>query len=163
MSKAENMKNTAYMLEKRSGMMVERARMDGTLTPAEEKLVEHLEDKAFVQKLLNCGSAEAVKNLMDQNCIDIAMEEIQSMLAMIGTLAQKLEENDGELSDEELETVAGGWSWMGALVGAVAGFIAALCVVAAAVVLEGVSFGTATPLILAGGAVVGGAIIGVLT
>ena len=40
MTKAENMKNTAYLLEKRSNMMLEQAKMEGILTSAEEKLVE---------------------------------------------------------------------------------------------------------------------------
>ena len=61
MTKAENMKNTAYMLEKRSNMMLEQARTEGEVSPAVEKFLELLKDEAFAKDFANCASAEAMK------------------------------------------------------------------------------------------------------
>jgi hypothetical protein len=104
----EAMMNTANMLEKRSTMILEQAKADGIITPAEEKFAELIRDEAFAAALNNCGSAEAVKELLDKNGVDFSMEEIHAMLVVVGTLFQKLEENDGELTDEDLEQIAGG-------------------------------------------------------
>jgi hypothetical protein len=70
MSKMEAMMNTANMLEKRSTMILEQAKADGIITPAEEKFAELIRDEAFAAALNNCGSAEAVKELLDKNGVD---------------------------------------------------------------------------------------------
>ena len=128
MTKAENMKNTAYMLEKRSNMMLEQARTEGEVSPAVEKFLELLKDEAFAKDFANCASAEAMKELLDQNGVEFSMEEIDSLLIGIGTLALKLEENNGELSEEELEMIAGGFSWTGFWAGVGGGILmAAAC------------------------------------
>lgn len=149
MTKAENMKNTAYMLEKRSNMMLEQARMEGQVSPAVEKFMELLKDEAFVKDFANCASAEAMKELLDQNGVDFSMEEIDSILIGIGTLAQKLEENNDELSEEELEMIAGGFSWTSFWAGLGGGILmAAVCIGCAAAM--GITSGAAAPAIAAG-------------
>ena len=161
MTKAENMKNTAYMLEKRSNMMLEQARTEEKVSPVVEKFMELLKDEAFVKDFANCASAEAMKELLDQNGVDFSMEEIDSLLIGIGTLALKLEENNGELSEEELEMIAGGFSWTAFWAGLGGGMLmAAVCIGCAAAM--GFTSGAAAPAIAAGIAKVlaAGAVVG---
>ena len=149
MTKAENMKNTAYMLEKRSNMMLEQARTEGEVSPAVEKFLELLKDEAFAKDFANCASAEAMKELLDQNGVEFSMEEIDSLLIGIGTLALKLEENNGELSEEELEMIAGGFSWTAFWAGVGGGILMAAVCIGCAVAM-GVTSGAAAPVVAAG-------------
>ena len=149
MTKAENMKNTAYMLEKRSAMLMEQARTEGEVPASVEKFMELLHTETFNKELMNCTSAEAVKELLDRNGVDFTMEEIDAILITVGNTLIKLEENDGELTEEDLEQVAGGWSWggffKGLLVGAVA-MVVMIGVTAACVAATVGTGGTAAPL-----------------
>ena len=148
-NKAENMKNTFYALEKRNSMMLEQARAKGEVSPAVEKFVELLKDEAFVKDFANCASAEAVKELLDRNGVDFSMEEIDSILIGIGTLVQKLEENDGELSEEELEMIAGGFCWTSFWAGIGGGILVAAACVGAFLAVAGTG-GAAAPAVAAG-------------
>ena len=111
MTKIENMKNTAHMLEKRSAMMLEQARQEVEIPADVEKFLDLLHDEAFRTDFMNCASAEAVKELLDRNGIPFTMEDIDAMLMAISATLQKLDENNGELTEEDLEQIAGGWSW----------------------------------------------------
>ena len=77
------------------------------------------------------------------------MEEIDSILIGIGTLMQKLEENDGELSEEELEMIAGGFSWTAFFAGIGGGILMAAACVGVAVAM-GITAGAAAPVVAAG-------------
>ena len=148
MTKVENMKNTAYMLEKRSAMLLEQARLEGEVPASVEKFMELLNHDSFREEVMNCASAEAVKELLDRNGVDFSMEEIDAILIAVGNTMIKLEENNGELSEEDLEQVAGGWSWggffKGLLVGAAA-MVVIVAVSAAAVAATVGTGGTAAP------------------
>ena len=148
MTKAENLKNTAYMLEKRSAMLMEQARLEGEVPASVEKLMELLHHDSFREELMNCASAEAVKELLDRNGIDFSMEEIDAMMIAVGSTLIKLEENNGELSEEDLEQVAGGWSWGGFFKGialGVATMVVMIGVTAACVAATAASGGAAAP------------------
>lgn len=162
MSNNAAFQSSLSMLEKRNNMMIEQARADGVIAPAEEKFLALLKDEVFGKELANCASAEEVKELMDKNGVDFSMEYIQEMLVAIGKLANTLEANNGELSEEELEQIAGGWSWGSFWRGAVAigCAVAAVSLAVASVVVTGGS--AAIPLIAAGvGGGVGGVVGGV--
>ena len=148
-NKAENMKNTFYALEKRNSMMLEQARAKGEVSPAVEKFMELLKDEAFAKDFANCASAEAMKELLDRNGVDFSMEEIDSILIGIGTLVQKLEENDGELSEEELEMIAGGFCWVSFWSAVGSGIVMAAAVVGCVLAVVGTS-GAAAPAVAAG-------------
>jgi hypothetical protein len=155
MTKAENLQNTAYMLQKRKDMMLEQARQEGEIPASVEKYLELMNQESFAKEFANCASEEAVKELFDRNGIDFTAEEIDAILIGIGTMMQKLEENDGELSEEDLEMVAGGWSWKNFLTGVVAGLVGGIIMTAAcvaAIVAVGATGGVATPLVIAGAA-----------
>ena len=162
MTKTENLKNTAHMLEKRSQMMLEQAKADGVVSPAEEKFIELMKHESFAREFSNCTSFEAAKELLECNGVDLSMEELQNILTAAANILIKLEENNGELTEEDLEMVAGGWSWGGFFIGLVAGAAAAAIMVGVAVAMIG-SCGTAAPIIaIAAGAAIGGGIGGII-
>jgi hypothetical protein len=137
------------MLEKRSAMLMEQARLEGEVPASAEKFYELLHDDAFRAELMNCASEEAVKELLDRNGVDFSMEEIDAILIAVGNTMIKLEENNGELSEEDLEQVAGGWTWGGFFKGLVMGVVVTAVIVAVAAVAIATSVatgGTAAPL-----------------
>jgi hypothetical protein len=149
MTKTENMKNAAYMLEKRSAMLLDQARMEGEVPASVEKFMELLHTETFNKEFMNCDSAEAVKELLDRNGIDFTMEEIDAILIAVGNTLIKLEENDGELTEEDLEQVAGGWSWGGFFKGialGVASMVVMIGITAACVAATVGTGGAAAPL-----------------
>jgi hypothetical protein len=137
------------MLEKRSQMMLEQAKADGAVSPAEEKFIELMKHESFVREFSNCTSFEAAKELLERNGVDMPMEELQNILTAAANILIKLEENNGELTDEDLEQVAGGWTWGGFFKGLVMGVVvtAVIVAVAAAAIATSVATGgTAAPL-----------------
>ena len=135
MTKVENMQNTARMLQKRNEIILEQARLEGELPASVEKYLELMNHESFAQEFVNCASEEAVKELFDRNGINFTAEEIDAILCGIGTLMQKVEENNGELSEEDLEQVAGGWSFKTFLVGLVTGIVAGAVMAAGAIAI----------------------------
>ena len=162
MTKVENMQNTARMLEKRSQMMLESAKADGTVSAAEEKFIELLKHESFAQEFVSCASLEAAKELLEKNAVDLSMDELQSIQTAAVTILAKIDENNGELSEEDLEQVAGGWSWKSFGYGLLLG--AAIAAVALAVVVITVgSCGTGTAAAVVGaGAAIGGIVGGLV-
>lgn len=69
-----------------------------------EKINELLANKEFVEKLMSLETEAEVQELLSENGVDLTVEQI----AMIKKgVASQLTESD-ELSDDALETVAGG-------------------------------------------------------
>ena len=158
----ENLKASARMLEKRKDMILEQANME-ELDEQSRKIIELESDETFTKELMNCGSAEKVQALFKENGVNLSMEQVNDLLKSVGELILKLDQNDGELTDDELEQISGGWSWLGALKGIGAGLAAALVVIGAAALIIGTE-GMATPFIAAaiGTSSVGGVIFGAL-
>ena len=160
MTKVENLMNTARMLEKKTNIMLEQARLEGEIPASAEKFLELMGQESFVKEFNNCASAEAVKELLDRNGVDFTMEEIDAILVGIGTMLLKVEENNGELTEEDLEQIAGGWSLKTFLVGVVSGVVGGVLTAAACVgcffAMAGTS-GIATPVAIAATAKIIGA------
>ena len=150
----ENLKASVRMLEKRKDMMVEQMKNDN-IDDKSKKMLELIEDKAFINELMQCGNVESIQDLYKKNGFDISAEQVNDLLKCVGELIINLDKNDGELTEEELENIAGGWSWGGFFGGLVAGAFVAMFVV-----LETASLGTATPFVVAAGAAVGGVVLG---
>lgn len=158
----ENLKASARMLEKRKDMILEQASME-KLDEQSLKIMELENDTEFTGKLMNCDSAEKVQALYKENGVELSIEQVNDLLKSVGELILKLDQNDGELTDDELEQISGGWSWLGALKGIGAGLAAAAVVIGAAALIIGTE-GMATPFIAAaiGTSSVGGVIFGAL-
>ena len=62
----------------------------------------------FCKQLAACADKEAAAKLFADHCFAITMEELEALVDQIKGICCKLAENDGELSDEDLEMIAGG-------------------------------------------------------
>lgn len=65
------------------------------------------ENQNFTEKLFNLDSPEEVQNFLKQEGLDFTLEDINDLRNAIIAAAPKGE--GGELSDDQLEGVAGGW------------------------------------------------------
>ncbi|MBR3630964.1 MAG: hypothetical protein IKN55_10925 [Oscillospiraceae bacterium] len=83
-----------------------------------EKLREVMADEAFVKSCIEAENEEAVQKLFAGKGIEMSLTEIEIMKEMVGAVADgKISEEQleklsqaGELSEDELEQAAGGWS-----------------------------------------------------
>ena len=143
----DNLKASLRMLEKRKEMILEQAKTQD-IDEQSQRIIELESDEAFMKKLMNCDSAEKVQALFKENGADIAMEQVNDLLKGIGELLIQLGNNDGELTEDELEQIAGGWSWKGFVTGTLLG-VAVFVVGALSVAAEVGTAGLATPLVAA--------------
>lgn len=77
-----------------------------------EKIKEVFSDDSFVASLMEMETAEDVQAALLEKEIDISLDEIASIRRVLS------EQDDGEISDDDLEDVAGG-----SLTAVVCGFI----------------------------------------
>ena len=71
----------------------------------EERIKEVFADEAFVKELLSKETPEEVQAMLEDKDIEVSVAEIVKLREMI---MKKAENPDAELSDEDLEDVAGG-------------------------------------------------------
>ena len=143
----DNLKASLRMLEKRKEMILEQAKTQD-IDEQSQRIIELESDEAFMKKLMNCDSAEKVQTLFKENGVDLSMEQVNDLLKGIGELLIQLGNNDGELTEDELEQIAGGWSWKGFVTGALLG-VAVFVVGALSVAAEVGTAGLATPFVAA--------------
>ena len=78
--------------------------MEQKLTQLQAKLEA---DKSLGERLFNLETPEEVKSFLKEQGLEFSLEEINSIRDELVKVVQKGE--NGELSDEALEGVAGGW------------------------------------------------------
>ena len=149
----DKLKASVRTLEKRKEIMLEQAKTD-ELDKTSEKIVTLFEEPNFQKKLFDCGSVNEIKMLCSENGLDLSEDMITEMLKSTGELLLSIEKNDGELTEGELEQIAGGWSLKGFLVG----FAAGALIVATGLIYGVVTMGTGG----VGGVAIAGAIGAVL-
>ena len=71
----------------------------------EEKIKEVFSDEAFVKELFSKETPEEVQAMLEDKDIELSIDEIVKLKEL---LEKKVENPDAELSDEDLEDVAGG-------------------------------------------------------
>lgn len=74
-----------------------------------EKLRDLMNDKDFVQELAKTPKAEDVKKLFAERGLVLTEDEIQDLGRIFKVCIQKAQENGGELSEEDLAQVSGGF------------------------------------------------------
>ena len=91
-----------------------------------ERIKEVFSDKAFVEELISIHEPEKIQALLESKDIEMSIAEIEKFKDAV---IKKLEDPDAdlELSDEDLEDVAGGCLWIAIPIAL--GIIAGLCVV----------------------------------
>ena len=75
----------------------------------ETRIKEVFSDEAFVMSLLEIEEPEAVRAAIKEKGIEMSLEEITGLGAMLVDALEKAAENGGELALEELDEAAGGW------------------------------------------------------
>ena len=73
----------------------------------EEKMKNLVQDQEFIKKMLSCEEHEQVQKQFDDNGVEITLEEVKVLGKVLAGMAQ----SDGELSEDDLEGVAGGSVW----------------------------------------------------
>ena len=71
----------------------------------EERIKEVFSDEAFVKELFSKETPEEVQAMLEDKDIELSIDEIVKLKEL---LEKKVENPDAELSDEDLEDVAGG-------------------------------------------------------
>ena len=69
-----------------------------------KKLAELLQDKPFMEKVLEATTEEEVKKLFSEHGMEISAGDINVLAKAIAQAAK----NDGKLSEKNLESIAGG-------------------------------------------------------
>ena len=89
----------------------------------QEKLQEVLSDEAFAKELLQMEKPEDVQVALEKKDIDLTLDEIRQIGEYMnkvqnGEISQEQVQSmvDGELSEDELEEVAGGFGLFGCLI-----------------------------------------------
>lgn len=82
----------------------------------EQKIKEVFSDEAFVTSLLEMEEAPEVKNALADKGIELTLEEIEALRLQLGKA-------DGELGEEDLENVSGGFAITLTAVAAIFGII----------------------------------------
>lgn len=103
------------IMEKKMELLYEQAKLKGELSARDQKLYDLTKDKDFAEKLSKCTSKEEMWALFAQQGVEFTPEEQASFINMALNLKEK-SENGGELSEEELEQVAGGFDWLTSIV-----------------------------------------------
>lgn len=67
-----------------------------------EKFMEALQDQEFAEKLLALETAEEAQAMLKEKGIEVSLEDLKAAAAYVGKSAS------GELSEDDLEDVAGG-------------------------------------------------------
>lgn len=70
-----------------------------------EKLNELLQDESFIKNLLSLETDEEVQSFLSENGVDFTLSEIAAIKSGV---AARLAGDEEELSDDDLENVAGG-------------------------------------------------------
>ena len=102
-----------------------------------EKLGDLFANEDFIKQFFACTENQQGVKLFADNGITVTEEQVEAMGACINAMIQNLRDNDGELSEEELEQIAGGGFFscfgmaiggniLGAGIGATFGCLAAL-------------------------------------
>ena len=75
-----------------------------------EQLMSLMKNKEFVEKMLKCKKAAEVQALFAEYGCELTLEEVNSLCKQLKSTFQKALENGGELSENDLEDVAGGFA-----------------------------------------------------
>lgn len=127
-----NLKATLRMLDKMGEASVEQMKYSNPAQAEQmEKLGALLSDESFRTAFLSCADKQAAVQLFADHGLTLTAKEVELLVLQIKTIAQKLLDNNGELSEEDLEQINGG-SWLegvpAGIVGALAGGAMGSCV-----------------------------------
>ena len=74
-----------------------------------ERIKEIFSDEEFVVELLGLENPEDAQALLKTKGIDLELDQVRKMGEIINKQLNAVTTEEGEISEEELEDVAGGW------------------------------------------------------
>ena len=105
----ENLNASMRLLSSMSEMGLNQLReIDPEAAKRQEQMNALFEDQDFVNKFMACEEKEAMIQLCAEYGCVMTMEELDALLVQVHGTLKKLVDNDGELTEEDLEQVAGG-------------------------------------------------------
>lgn len=123
----ETLAANLQMLDKRGEQTLEAVKQnDPAAAEKLEKIGNLLRDESFAKAFACTNSAQEAVALFVERGVELTADEVTALAQQIRDLAQKLVENGGELSEEELENISGGLSaaeWGGMAISASPGAV----------------------------------------
>ena len=135
------------MLNKKVNMDLEKATADTDLSAEEEKFLKLRENEEFMSDIVKAGNSEEVRNTFMKHDIELSEEESGEFIEGVQNTVGKVIGATDELSESELEEIAGG-SWLSSAWKKVKKYVAAAVITGVATAIAAVivasTFGTAT-------------------
>ena len=128
----ENLNSSLRFLEKQGEISMAQLK-EADLQQAEklEGVAVLFRSEEFCKQFLDCPDKQTAIQLFADNGFSMTEEEVEVMFLLVNTFSQKLLDNDGQLSEEDLEMVAGGSIGMtlfGWVTGGIAGSVVGLTI-----------------------------------
>ena len=96
------------IIKKRSEAEKEMAKMNGTYTEVDARLEEVFGDKEFMKDVLNCEDSDKAYEMFFTRNSDLTKEQFIELIKASFQMYENLAAKDQELSEDELEQIAGG-------------------------------------------------------
>ena len=151
----EKLNGSIRYLNKMGDMTVESLREAAPeVSERLERLGELLKDEEFCKQFLTSESKASAAKLFADRGFDITDEELTALATRTRDLVCQLIENGGELSEEDLEQVAGGVTWddvtkMSLTVSGVGGLLGTMVAPGLGTIM-GIGLGAATGVVISG-------------
>ena len=100
--------NNVKVLKKKAEAEKEMAKMNGTYTEVDERLEEVFGDKDFMKDVLCCENPDKAYELFCTRNSDLTKEQFVELIKASFQMYEALVSKDEELSEDELEQIAGG-------------------------------------------------------
>lgn len=135
------------MLNKKVGMDLEKVTADEDLSSEEEKFLKLRENEAFMGDIAKAKNSEEVRSAFRKHNVELSEQETNEFVEGVQNTIGKVMNASGELSEDELEEIAGG-SWLSSAWKKVKKYVAAAVIAGVATFISAAiiagSFGTAT-------------------
>ena len=118
----ENLNSTLRFLEKMGEVQLEQLKVtDPQQAENMEKLGALFTNEEFCQQFLRSANQQEAVQLFADHGFDLTVDQIDRLVLQLNGLMKKLMENDGVLSEEDLEQIAGGANTAAGIVGGLSG------------------------------------------
>ena len=125
----DNLNATLRILDKMGEANLEQLKStDPALAERMEQLSTLLSREDFMKQFVACPDKQAAVQLFADHGLVLTEEDVTVLANQIQSIVQKLMDNDGSLSEADLEQIAGGFSFGGSLLGTVVGTLIGSCI-----------------------------------
>ena len=105
----ENMNASLRMLDKMGEMTLHHMKeTDPAAAEQLEKLGNLFNNEDFCKQFVACENKETAAKLFADNGFALTMEQVEALMTQLKAIGRKLVDNDGQLTEADLEMIAGG-------------------------------------------------------